>query len=480
MKTIKKTLLTVLLITTLFLIRNQNVFGQNVCNDQPPCQCIGTPGEELVTSCHRTGDCPPGQDCQPFDSNNNGKNDSCKCRQITFNIPVTPLYQGDYTDKMDNSDLRIADFGCSLTALTMSINYAINTNGLHSKNPDGTIGNLITYTPADINRLLNEYRYKQNIYKKDANGEYVVKDGKYVVERIEIKNGWSVTIGEDGKPIGSNTSINVGALLKAIENDTRMRSFEGKGLKQESYRSSNDIGPDGVVLDPNYLKILEELEQGRPVPVRVAEDKHSVLITSYHGEQGKQRGSGKYNIKDPASNSIVWLDHENYKNKIYSWNAGVFKAGGLHNPFEVPSDYYIDPILLTDPEINPEYYGLQIFVENHIIISDIIPTLSQWGIIIFTLLLLAVGMVFVQRRQFAVAVVPTGRDICYAPTGDGKLFERSLYIKVLGVVLLFAVTGLALAYWYFGTLSKTDSFGTLASSGIVAYMVHLWLLMRKK
>jgi hypothetical protein len=47
-------------------------------------------------------------------------------------------------------------------------------------------------------------------------------------------------------------------------------------------------------------------------------------------------------------------------------------------------------------------------------------------------------------------------------------------------VLLLAVTGLALAYWYFGTLSKTDSFGTFASTGIVAYMVHLWLLMRKK
>jgi hypothetical protein len=117
---------------------------------------------------------------------------------------------------------------------------------------------------------------------------------------------------------------------------------------------------------------------------------------------------------------------------------------------------------------------------NVIVAERIIPTLSQWGLIIFTLLLLAVGMVFVQRRQFAVAVVPTGQDLCYAPTGDGKLFERSLYIKALGVVLLLAVTGLALSYWYFGTLSKTDSFGTLASSGIVAYMVHLWLLMRKK
>ena len=48
--------------------------------------------------------------------------------------------------------------------------------------------------------------------------------------------------------------INMGALFKAVKQDTKARSFEGKGLKQESYRSPGwsgipeDIGADGVVL----------------------------------------------------------------------------------------------------------------------------------------------------------------------------------------------------------------------------------------
>jgi hypothetical protein len=292
--------------------------------------------------------------------------------QPIYDIPVTPLYQRDYEDKIDNSGHTIATMGCTLTAWTMDINYAINVVGLHTKKPDGSMGDLITYTPADINRLLNEYRYEQKTYKKDESGKYVKDEkGRYIVERIEIKNGWGLTIGADGKPIGSATEINMGALFKAVQNDTRIHSFEGKSLKQESYRAPgwsgipSDIGRDGVVLDPNYLRILEELESGRPVVVRVANDTHSVLVTSYHGEEGKPKGSGRYDIKDPQSNTIVWLDH--YGNKIYGWDTGVFKAGGLHNPFEVPSDYYIDPILLTDPEINPEYYGSQVFLESYII-----------------------------------------------------------------------------------------------------------------
>ena len=104
-----------------------------------------------------------------------------------------------------------------------------------------------------------------------------------------------------------------------------------------------------------------------------------------------------------------------------------------------------------------------------------VPTLTQWGLIIFALLLLAMGMVFVQRRQNVLVLVGAEYENI-KPT----LFEKSLYFKVLGIVLLLAVSGLAVAYWHFGTLSKTDSLGTLASAGIVAFMVQVWLLLRKK
>ncbi len=103
-----------------------------------------------------------------------------------------------------------------------------------------------------------------------------------------------------------------------------------------------------------------------------------------------------------------------------------------------------------------------------------IPTLSQWGLIIFTLLMLSVTMVFVYKRQNALAVAGNA----YSQESP-SLFDRSLFFKVLSIVLLFAAAGMAAAKLYYGTISITDSLGTFASAGIVAYMVHLWKMKRE-
>ena len=122
-----------------------------------------------------------------------------------YNIPVVPLYQTDYPDKMDNSNVTIADAGCTLTAWTMLINYAISQAGLHSINPDGSQGPLISYTPEDINKLLDNFRYVQSIYGTNASGNLVVTGQT-------TDNGWGVTIGPNG-PIGSNTNLNLGGAV---------------------------------------------------------------------------------------------------------------------------------------------------------------------------------------------------------------------------------------------------------------------------
>lgn len=274
-----------------------------------------------------------------------------------IDIPVTKLYQNDYPQKMDNSEDTIAKNGCSITAFTMLINQAVEVQGLHEKNPDGTEGPIISYTPAELNTLLNNHRYQQKTYKKDVQGDYV---RPLVVEKEETKNGWSVTIGEDGKPIGSDTDLNIGALLKVVKSDTKSRSFENEGLTMKEYRKDD---PNGVTLDENYKKVLDELNAGRPVVVRTRDNKHTVLVKSFQQAQGQPEGRGRYNIADPwkkpDGTSIEWLDDEEYKNKIWSSRTGVFQKGGLHDPYEVPSDYWIDPEYLDDLEMNPDQYGLQ-------------------------------------------------------------------------------------------------------------------------
>lgn len=103
-----------------------------------------------------------------------------------------------------------------------------------------------------------------------------------------------------------------------------------------------------------------------------------------------------------------------------------------------------------------------------------VPTLSEWGLIILALLLVTTSMVMIQKRQNALVIA----DAITQHT-QASLFEGGLYFKSLGVVLLIAVIGLAVALLYYGTLSITDTFGTLTCACIVAYIVQLWLVMSK-
>ncbi len=144
-----------------------------------------------------------------------------------------------------------------------------------------------------------------------------------------------------------------------------------------------------------------------------------------------------------------------------------------------PSVTYYSPVgiclgLYTSPVPGEGMLVANLVQAQHEVIF-IIPTLSQWGLIILALLLLSLGMVFVPRSHTALLfVVVLNTDVKLS------LFNRSLYFKALGIVLLFAVTGLVVVYWNFGTLSKADLFGTLVSAGIVAYMVQMWMIMRRK
>lgn len=55
-------------------------FAQCLGDQDPPCQCVGTPGEERIDECHSTGPCPdPNDQCNPVDTNQNDVPDACRC-----------------------------------------------------------------------------------------------------------------------------------------------------------------------------------------------------------------------------------------------------------------------------------------------------------------------------------------------------------------------------------------------------------------
>lgn len=59
------------------------------------------------------------------------------------------------------------------------------------------------------------------------------------------------------------------------------------------------------------------------------------------------------------------------------------------------------------------------------------------------------------------------------------LFVPALFAKVFTVVLVLAVAGIGLAIWLQGTIAARDVAGTLISSVIAAYWLHLLVIARQ-
>jgi hypothetical protein len=108
-----------------------------------------------------------------------------------------------------------------------------------------------------------------------------------------------------------------------------------------------------------------------------------------------------------------------------------------------------------------------------VIVAGQIPTVPEWGLIIFTLLLLTVGTIFIQRRVM-IAGANGGTMQLSQPT-NAPLFVPPVFAKVLAATITLALVGFATVVWLAGSITPTDAGGTLISAVIVAYMVHLWI-----
>ena len=269
-------------------------------------------------------------------------------------LEIAPLFQDGYMELIDNSTLSIDRWGCTLTAWTMYVNWALKKLDLHFKDLYGNMGGLMQFTPAQLNELLKSHRMQGALGK--------------------TYDGWGNEIGADGTPVSpGNADMNFCGLWDTVRKYTSEQSFEKKALTSSTFRSSTPgvtegatIPEGGVVLDDTYKYVLKELQAGRPVVVRVRNDTHSVLVKSFHQKAGELVGVGRYDIADPAKDAVddkgkpfEWLDQEPDGNRIWGWDAMVTQAGGVHRAYMVPGLRWVDPEDLCDPVANPEQYGQQ-------------------------------------------------------------------------------------------------------------------------
>jgi hypothetical protein len=99
-----------------------------------------------------------------------------------------------------------------------------------------------------------------------------------------------------------------------------------------------------------------------------------------------------------------------------------------------------------------------------------IPTLSQWGMIILTLLIMSGGIIQIVA-MFAPQALSAQRSIP---------FERDIFVHSLRAVLILALVGAVLSVLLTGSIAASDIIGGSVTIPVLAYFHHLLRLVRAK
>jgi hypothetical protein len=126
-----------------------------------------------------------------------------------------------------------------------------------------------------------------------------------------------------------------------------------------------------------------------------------------------------------------------------------------------------------DP-IAPSWYLIALL---SFLISQSIPTLSEWKQIFLTLIMLSLVMGFM-RKTHPKAALSYGGTMLRITDSNFLAFNRHVYTSALKWVGVVVVLGLAGATVIFGHVSALDITGTLFCAPLVAYILHLVILCK--
>ena len=102
-----------------------------------------------------------------------------------------------------------------------------------------------------------------------------------------------------------------------------------------------------------------------------------------------------------------------------------------------------------------------------------IPTVSEWGLIILTLLLLNMSLIFLERKKMfneeSKGMTSTAA-FALIPFNFSHLKNTTLLTLCLGMTIGLINLGL------YGVISSVDLFGTALAMPLFAYLLHLILL----
>ncbi|MEZ4962147.1 MAG: IPTL-CTERM sorting domain-containing protein [Saprospiraceae bacterium] len=106
-----------------------------------------------------------------------------------------------------------------------------------------------------------------------------------------------------------------------------------------------------------------------------------------------------------------------------------------------------------------------------------IPTMSEWGLILFALIVFTMMVVFGTQQQTAFAMSSTKGQVSSGARRGGLPFNKTLYFKVLPLVYLGFALVFAIATKVFGyEITNADIPGSLLSGAVIAYLFQFVLV----
>jgi hypothetical protein len=98
-----------------------------------------------------------------------------------------------------------------------------------------------------------------------------------------------------------------------------------------------------------------------------------------------------------------------------------------------------------------------------------VPTMSQWGLILFALIVFSMSVVFGTKQQQALSIAQGNMD---AAPRNKSTFDTALFMKVLPFVYAGFAVVLAAAMTFGYQITSADIPGSLLSGAVVAYLIQ--------
>jgi hypothetical protein len=109
---------------------------------------------------------------------------------------------------------------------------------------------------------------------------------------------------------------------------------------------------------------------------------------------------------------------------------------------------------------------------------EAVPTMGEWSMIIFALIMLSFGVVYVMRQQVALAGFETANTSAF---NQRVPFEKGIFRTILAYVMIGLAVTFAVAVTMFGyEMTNADIPGSLIAGPMLAYFIHLLVMSSKE